>query len=94
MSNVTLKHTRVSNRAPLIARSISLKCILAAEHHTAEQYSKGAGQNPESISQNAIYAPSGSTGKVVASHAAVVRSIPAEVALIYTMHETLRGYCP
>ena len=24
----------------------------------------------------------------------VARSIPAEVALIYTMHESLRGYCP
>ena len=29
-------------------------------------------------------------GKVVTSHAAVARSIPAEVALIYTMHEALR----
>ena len=37
---------------------------------------------------------SGHIGKVVASHAAVVRSIPVEVALIYTMHEALRGYCP
>ena len=36
----------------------------------------------------------GRIGKVVASHAAVARSIPAEVALIYTMHEALRGYCP
>ena len=26
-----------------------------------------------------------------ASHAAVARSIPADVALIYTMHEELRG---
>ena len=33
-------------------------------------------------------------GKVVGSHDAVVRSIPTEVALIYTMHEALRGYCP
>ena len=32
-------------------------------------------------------------GKVVASHAAVARSIPSEVALIYNMHETFRGYC-
>ena len=31
---------------------------------------------------------------VVASHAAVARSTPAEVALIYTMHEALREYCP
>ena len=34
---------------------------------------------------------SGRIGKVVASHAVVARSIPAEVALIYTMHEALRG---
>ena len=37
---------------------------------------------------------SGLIGKVVASHAAVARSIPAEVALIYTMHVGLRGYFP
>ena len=37
---------------------------------------------------------SGHIGKEVASHAAVARSIPAEVPLIYTMHEALRGYCP
>ena len=30
--------------------------------------------------------------KVVASYAAVARSIPDKVALIYTMHEMLRGY--
>ena len=30
---------------------------------------------------------------IKASHAAVARSIHAEVALIYTMHEALRGYC-
>ena len=40
------------------------------------------------------YTLSGHIGKVVASNAAVARSIPAEVALIYTMHVTLRGYCP
>ena len=28
---------------------------------------------------------------MVASHAAVARSNPAEIALIYTMHEALRG---
>ena len=33
-------------------------------------------------------------GKVVDSHAAVACSIPAEVALIFTVHEALRGYCP
>ena len=36
---------------------------------------------------------SGRMGKMVASHAAVARLIPAEVALMYTMHEALRGYC-
>ena len=37
---------------------------------------------------------SGRIGKVVGSHAAVARSILAKVALIYAMHEALRGYCP
>ena len=41
-----------------------------------------------------VHTLSGRIGKVVASHAAVARSIPAEVALIYTMHEELRLYCP
>ena len=41
-----------------------------------------------------VYAVSGRIGKVVASHVAVARTIPAEVALIYTMHEALMGYCP
>ena len=40
------------------------------------------------------YTLSGRIGKVVASHAAGALSIPADVALIYTMHEALRGYCP
>ena len=40
------------------------------------------------------YTLSGRIGKVVTSHAAVARPIPAGVALIYTMHEALRGYCP
>ena len=40
------------------------------------------------------YTLSGRIGKVVDSHAAVARSNPAEIALIYTMHEALRGYCP
>ena len=39
-----------------------------------------------------LYTLSGRIGKVVASHAAVARSSPAEVALIYTMHVALRGY--
>ena len=41
-----------------------------------------------------FYSLSDRIGKVVASHAAIARLIPAEVALIYTMHEELRGYCP
>ena len=41
-----------------------------------------------------VYIIRGRRGKVVASHAAVARSSPAEVALIYTMQEALRGYCP
>ena len=41
-----------------------------------------------------LYTLSCRIGKVVASRDAVARSIPAEVALIYTMHEELRGYCP
>ena len=40
------------------------------------------------------FTQSGRKGKMVASHAAVAHSIPAEVVLIYTMHEPLRGYCP
>ena len=44
----------------------------------------------------AYVALSGRIGKVVASHAEVVRSIPglAETVPIYPMHEALRGYCP
>ena len=41
-----------------------------------------------------IYTLSGRIGKVVASHAAVARSIPGEVVLIYTMHVAHRGYYP
>ena len=41
MSNVTLKHTHSQKPGTTItARSFSLRCVLAAEHHTAEQYSK------------------------------------------------------
>ena len=39
-----------------------------------------------------LYTLSGRISKVVALHAAVKSSIAAEVALIYTMHEALRGY--
>ena len=41
-----------------------------------------------------FYTLSGHIGKVDASHAAVARSIPAEDALIYNIHEALRRYCP
>ena len=37
---------------------------------------------------------SGRMCKVVASHAAVAHSSPAEFVLIYTMHVALREYCP
>ena len=37
----------VMNRAPLTARSNSLRCIRAAEHHTAEQYSKTGRTKPQ-----------------------------------------------
>ena len=50
-------------------------------------------QNVWSIIDYLQYTLSGSIGKVVAS-AAIALSIPTEVALIYTMHEALRGYCP
>ena len=47
----------VKNLAPLTTRSSSLRCVSAAEHHTAEQYStpKLVGQNARSISQKLIY---------------------------------------
>ena len=45
------------------------------------------------INIRVYYTLSGRIGKVVASHAAVARSLPAEFALIYTIHEALRGYC-
>ena len=38
------------------------------------------------------YTLSDRIGKVVASQAAVARSSPSDVALIYTMHVALRGY--
>ena len=38
-----------------------------------------------------FYTLSGCMGKVVASHAAVARSSPADVALIHTMCVALRG---
>ena len=41
-----------------------------------------------------IHTLSGRIGKVVALHAAVACSVPADVPLIYTMHGALRGYCP
>ena len=47
-----------------------------------------------SIHLYCTYTLSGHIGKVVVSHAAVACSSPADIALIYTMHEALRGYCP
>ena len=45
--------------------------------------------------QNIIWKTlSGRISKVVASHAAVSSSNPAEAALIYIMHEALRVYSP
>ena len=41
-----------------------------------------------------LNALSGRICKVVASHAAVARLSPAELALIYTLHMALRGYYP
>ena len=41
-----------------------------------------------------FYTLSGRIGKVVASYAAVARSSPAEVELIYTMHEGAQGILP
>ena len=46
MSNVTLKHNPVRNRAPLTARSSSLRCVSAAEHQTEEHYSKTGRTKP------------------------------------------------
>ena len=54
MSNVTLKHIPVRNWAALTVRSSSLRFVSAAENHTAST-PKRAGQNPESISQEATY---------------------------------------
>ena len=41
---------------------------------------------PDQIKLYGFYTLSGRIGKVVASRASVARSIPAEVALIYTIH--------
>ena len=46
MSNVTLNHTSFRNRAPLTAWSSSLRWVSAAEHQTAEQYSKTGRTKP------------------------------------------------
>ena len=45
----------VRNWAPLTARFSSLRCVSAAKHHTAEQYSKMGRTKPESISQEVIH---------------------------------------
>ena len=46
MSHSNAPHA-VRNRAPLIARFSSLRCVSAAEHHTAEQYSKTGRTKPQ-----------------------------------------------
>ena len=46
MRNVTFKHTPVRNRAPLTARSSSLRCASAAKHQTSEQCSKTGRTKP------------------------------------------------
>ena len=46
-NNATLKHTPVRNWAPQTARSSSLRSVLAAEHQTAEQYSKTGRTKPQ-----------------------------------------------
>ena len=46
MSNVTLKNTPVRNRASQTARSSSLRCVSAAEHHTVEKCSKTGRTKP------------------------------------------------
>ena len=59
--------------------------------------SAGCGQLQIGVAHQPItleFGLSGRIAKVVAPHAAVVRSGPAEVALIYTMYVALRGYCP
>ena len=48
----------------------------------------------QSVGAKVFYTLSSRIGKVGASHTAVACSSPAEVALIYTMHVALRGYCP
>ena len=55
ISNITLNTPPGRNRSPPTARSSSLRCVSADEHHTPEQYSKRTCQNPESISREAIY---------------------------------------
>ena len=47
MSNVTLKHTPSYKPAPLTVRSSWLRCVSAAEHQTAEQYSKIGRTKPQ-----------------------------------------------
>ena len=55
MRNVTQNTTPVRKLAPLTTRSSSLRCVSAADHHTAEQYTtKRLGQNLERISQEEI----------------------------------------
>ena len=62
--------------------------------YLGSQVAADGGCESDSGRYAATHTLSGRIGKAVASHAAVARSVPAEVALIYTMYELLRGYCP
>ena len=56
MRNVTFKHTPVRNRAQLTARSSSLRCVYRRPSTRLQNNTpKLAEQNPESISQEALY---------------------------------------
>ena len=81
-ANVTTAHVTAAHvtSTDVTAPRVTAACVTAA-HVTAAQCT-------------IFYTLSGRIGKVVASHAAVARASPAEVALIYSMHVALRGYCP
>ena len=89
MSNTIWPGTYCKGNAPLKG-CIVLLLILNSMHNTATDrrcYFRSTSHLP-------VYTLSGRIGKRVASHAAAARSSPSEVALIYTMHVALRGYCP
>ena len=55
MNNVTLKYALSKKLAQRTTPPNSLRCVFAAEHHTAEQYSKTARTKPRKHPQEAIY---------------------------------------